>query len=777
MTNAKKTRKKTTKKARSNQSAVKKPWYQRLFWLGLKLALVAIAILIVIGIYLDDRVRQRFDANQMWELPAVVYSRTLTLEPGASYNITQVKQELDALAYSKVRDPQRSGEYSASSSKIEMIRRPFDFIDGPESERHVMISFADGSVQNIVDAESGKQLGFLRIEPKLLGLLESGMDEQRLFLPREQFPEILVDALLATEDRDFYQHGGVSPMAIVRAFAVNLQAGRTVQGGSTLTQQLAKNLFLSTERTLWRKLREAYIALIIDHRYSKDRILEAYLNEVYLGQNGSDEIHGFALGARLYFGRPIQELRIDQLALLVGVVKGPSYYNPWRYPERAQKRRDLVLKIMLENTLLSASEYEQAVTRPLDIQSKAKIASRQPAYFQQLKRELKAKVGDAFSPTLGLRVFTTLDPVSQQFLEQTIHHDVPKIDRTGKLEAAGVIADRQSGEIRAMVGGVDASYAGFNRATDAKRQIGSLSKPAVYLAAWREPKRFDLATPIADKPITLRSEDGKTWQPRNYDRKYREEVPAYQALAKSLNVPTVNLGMAVGLDKVIDTMVLLGVPANEIPKLPSILLGSLTLSPYQVTQMFQTIGNSGRYAELTALRAVSTQDGQQLYHFIPRSRQVVAEQAAWLTVYGMKQVVAQGTARALQGEFGKAQLAGKTGTTDNNRDSWFVGIDGREVVTIWLGRDDNQSTNLTGSSGALKVYRQYLKRRIPERLQLSWPSEIRTLPYSWQQDHKRLVFDCDGEVMVPVWDVDQAKTKACEKAKNEKSWVDQIFAW
>lgn len=743
--------------------------------LGIKLGLVVFAVLIFIGIYLDTVVKNKFD-GQLFQLPAVVYGRVLSLAPGAPIDITTVKQELDLLQYRKVRDPQRPGEYSSSSTKIEVIRRPFEFEDGPEPDRHVMISFDGDGVSSIHRVSTKQQMGFLRIEPKMLGMLESGNDEQRLFLRREQFPEVMVDALLATEDRDFYQHDGVSPLAILRALVANIKAGRTVQGGSTLTQQLAKNLFLSRERTLWRKVREAYIALILDYRYSKDKILEAYLNEVYLGQNGGEAIHGFGLAARLYFGRPIQELRIDQLAMLVGMVKGPSYYNPMRFPERVKVRRDLVLRLMMQNDILTASQFEQAASRPLDVKKKASIASRQPAYFQQLKRELKEYVGSTYSADMGLRLFTTLDPLSQQQIEKATSRTVPKLEkRAGKgLEAAIVIADRESGEIRAMVGGSRTGYNGFNRALDASRPIGSLVKPAIYLAALSQPERFSLATTLDDKPIKLKGSKGTYWTPRNFDRKHRNEVPLYRAFSTSLNIPTVNLGLAVGLNGVIDTLEYLGVDRDEVPPLPSMLLGAFTLTPYQVTQMYQSITSGGRKAPLTALRSVVDLDGNLLYQNWPKSSRVVPEQAAWLTTYGMKKVVSEGTGRFLKSKFGWATLAGKTGTSNDSRDSWYVGIDGREVVTVWLGRDDNKSINLTGSAGALRLYADYLSLRRPQKLQLTWPSEISTIHYT-KQASGVLEFDCSGKQTLPVWDSHQALEERCKSGGG--NWMKDLLGW
>ncbi|EPP19963.1 penicillin-binding protein 1B [Vibrio fluvialis] len=782
MTKKSESPKKTTpaKKSVPRKSSSSKPngsrsWLKRLWSLGWKVGLALAAVLIFIGIYLDSMIKQRFE-GQLFELPTVVYARILTLEPGSDISIKQMRNELDVLNYRKVSQPRYAGEYSASSTRIELIRRPFEFADGPEPDRHVMLIFDDNGLNRIQSLEKRGDLGYLRIEPKMLGMLEKDTQEQRLFLRREQFPEVMIDALLTTEDRNFYQHDGVSPMAIARAMVANLKAGRTVQGGSTLTQQLAKNIFLSSDRTLWRKLREAYMALIIDYRYSKDRILEAYLNEVYLGQNGKEAVHGFGLASRLYFGQPLQELRIDQLALLVGMVKGPSYYNPMRYPERAKERRDLVLKLMMDQDILTAKQYEQAVTRPLDVQKQARIASRQPAYFQQLSIELKQKLGDAFKSDTGLRVFTSLDPVSQAKLEEAVENQVPILARTaGKdLEAAAIAVDRHSGEIRAMVGGKRTGYDGFNRALNASRPIGSLVKPAVYLTALAQPEKYNLATTLMDKPITLQGSEGNVWTPRNFDRQFRGEVPLYLALAKSLNVPTVQLGMQLGIENVTKTLEKLGVSRDEIRPVPSMFLGSFSLTPYQVAQMFQTVTNSGKKAPLSALRSVLDLDGNVLYESIPKVSQAVDQQAAWLTTYAMKRGVLEGTGRYLNSQFGWAALAGKTGTSSDSRDSWFVGVDGREVTTIWLGRDDNQPTKLTGSSGALRVYADYLRYRIPEKLVLPWPQGISTVGFS-QSRSGGLELDCNNDFKLPVWDASGSWKKQCENRPTE--WLKKLFQW
>ncbi|USD64814.1 penicillin-binding protein 1B [Vibrio sp. SCSIO 43136] len=776
------TKKKTTasktsarKKTTRRKKVVKPSWIKRIWSFSWKSALALLAILVFVGIYLDSVVRQKFE-GQLFELPTVVYGRVLTLSPGSPVRHAQLIQELDVLNYRKVRQPRYPGEYSSSATKIELIRREFDFEDGPEPSRHVMLHFNSEGLSRIESLATERDMGYLRIDPKMLGMLEKNSDEQRLFLRRDQFPEVLVDALLVTEDRDFYQHEGVSPFAILRALAANIKAGRTVQGGSTLTQQLAKNIFLSRERTIWRKVREAYIALILDRRYSKDQILEAYLNEVYLGQSGGEAIHGFGLAARLYFGQPIQELRIDQIALLVGMVKGPSYYNPIRHPERAKTRRDLVLRLMMQQDILTSDEFAMAANRPLDIQDNPKIASRQPAYFQQLTRELKQQLGDRFQLNLGLKVFTSLDPVSQFELEKAIRERVPKLELSaGKgLEAAAVAVDRRSGEIRAMIGGKRTGYDGFNRALNASRPIGSLAKPAVYLTALSHPDEYSLATTLSDNPLTLKGSKGSVWAPKNYDRKFRGDVSLYYALSRSLNVPTVRLGLKMGIPQVVDTFEKLGVDRNEIRPVPSMFLGAFSLTPYQVAQMYQTLTNSGKIAPLSALRSVQTAQGESIYRSIPRVSKRVPEQAAWLTTYAMKKAVSEGTGRFLQSRFSSAALAGKTGTSNDLRDSWFVGVDGREVVTIWVGRDDNKPTKLTGASGALRIYHQYLSQRPPEKLILPWPQQVATLGFT-KQGSAALKVDCRADYRLPLWDTNGQIKQACESGP--MGWLKNLLEW
>ncbi len=769
---AKTTTNKDKKKNKSSKFNSMK-WSKIFLFLIVKISIVVVAVLVILGVYLDGKIKERF-SGQLWELPALVYGRILHVAPGDPLTAAELKQELNILNYYQVEKPMKPGEYSISKNKIELVRRPFEFEDGNESALHAMVTFDAQGVQSIEQMDSMKQRGYLRIEPKLLGMLDSGSDEQRIFLAYDKFPTFLIEALLTTEDRDFYNHDGVSVLAILRALVANIRAGRTVQGGSTLNQQIAKNLFLTRDRTLWRKVQEAYIALLLDYRYTKEQLLEVYLNEIYLGQGQGRAIHGFPLGARFYFGRPIEELRIDQYALLVGLAKGPSYYNPWQYPERSKTRRDLVLKMMMNAGFLTPDQYVEAASRALDVQKIAKISNKQPAYFGLLSLELRERVGSQYNPEIGLRIFSTLDPSSQSLIEKSVIKKIKELrKRAGKgLEAAVVIADRQSGEIRAMVGGGRPNFPGFNRAINSRRQIGSLSKPPVYLAALSKPDQYNLATPIGDKPLKIKGDNGEIWSPRNFDRRYRGEVPLLRGLAYSYNIPTVNIGMDLGLETIIDTFVRLGVDPEQITRVPSLLLGAFTLTPFEVTQMYQTLGNGGRFSELTALRAVVTQNGEVLYRNWPKSTQVVSQQAAWLTVYALKSAVSEGTARFLHSLFKKEQLAGKTGTTDNNRDSWYVGIDGKEVVTVWLGHDNNKPTNLTGSAGALRVYADYIAARKPEKLILDWPKDIVVVPYRILKD--QFITDCSSASKLPMWDLSGSWRKRCEKPK-ALEWVRDFF--
>ena len=723
------------------------------FWLLVKLSIVFLVLIAIYGVYLDQKIRSRID-GKVWQLPAAVYGRMVNLEPEMPIGKNEMVKLLEATQYRQVTKMTRPGEFTVQAKSIEMIRRPFDFPDSKEGQVRARLTFDGDHLDTIENMDNNRQFGFFRLDPRLITMLSSANGEQRLFVARNGFPDLLVDTLLATEDRHFYEHDGISLYSIGRAVLANLTAGRTVQGASTLTQQLVKNLFLSSERSYWRKANEAYMAVLMDARYSKDRILELYMNEVYLGQSGDNEIRGFPLASLYYFGRPVEELSLDQQALLVGMVKGASVYNPWRNPKLALERRNLVLRLLQQQKVIDQELYDMLSARPLGVQPRGGVISPQPAFMQMVRQELQAKLGDKVKDLSGVKIFTTFDSVAQDAAEKAATDGIPVLKKQRKLsdlETAMVVVDRFSGEVRAMVGGAEPQFAGYNRAMQARRSIGSLAKPATYLTALSQPNQYRLNTWIADAPIALRQPNGQVWSPQNDDRRYSGQVMLVDALTRSMNVPTVNLGMALGLPAVTDTWLKLGAPKDQLNAVPAMLLGALNLTPIEVAQAFQTIASGGNRAPLSALRSVIAEDGTVLYQSYPQAERAVPAQAAYLTLWTMQQVVQRGTGRQLGAKYPNLHLAGKTGTTNNNVDTWFAGIDGREVVITWVGRDNNQPTKLYGASGAMSIYQRYLETQSPIALDLTPPEDVVNMGVD---DGGNFVCGGGGTRMLPVWTTD-----------------------
>ncbi|MFP2239145.1 bifunctional glycosyl transferase/transpeptidase [Pseudescherichia vulneris] len=723
------------------------------FWLLVKIGIVFAVLMAIYGVYLDQKIRARID-GKVWQLPAAVYGRMVNLEPDMPVSKNEMVRLLTATQYRQVTAMTRPGEFTVQANSIEMIRRPFDFPDSKEGQVRARLTFDGDHLDSITNMENNRQFGFFRLDPRLITMMSSPNGEQRLFVPRSGFPDLLIDTLIATEDRHFYEHDGISFYSMGRAVLANLMAGRTVQGASTLTQQLVKNLFLSSERSYWRKANEAYMALIMDARYSKDRILELYMNEVYLGQSGDNEIRGFPLASLYYFGRPVEELSLDQQALLVGMVKGASIYNPWRNPKLALERRNLVLRLLQQQNVIDQELYDMLSARPLGVQPRGGVISPQPAFMQMVRQELQAKLGDKVKDLSGVKIFTTFDSVAQDAAEKAATEGIPVLKKQRKLndlETAMVIVDRMTGEVRAMVGGAEPQYAGYNRAMQARRSIGSLAKPATYLTALSQANTYRLNTWIADAPVTIHLSNGQTWSPQNDDKRFSGQVMLVDALTRSMNVPTVNLGMALGLPAITDTWQKLGVPKDQLHPVPAMILGALNLTPIEVAQAFQTIASGGNRAPLSALRSVIAEDGTVLYQSYPQAERAVPAQAAYMTLWTMQQVVQRGTGRQLGAKYPNLHLAGKTGTTNNNVDTWFAGVDGREVVITWVGRDNNQPTKLYGASGAMSIYQRYLANESPIPLDLTPPEDIVNMGVDENGN-----FICGGGGMrqLPVWTTD-----------------------
>ncbi|GIX31495.1 MAG: penicillin-binding protein 1B [Porticoccaceae bacterium] len=673
----------------------------------LRWAAVWVLVLSVVGVVLLDLVvRARFEGAK-WSLPAHVYGRVLDLYPGLALSPQRLRWELEQLGYRPTSQVQRPGQYRFAGNRLELYTRPFTFRDGPEPARHLELDFQAGRLEAL--REGDRPLEVVRLEPLLIGGIYPEHAEDREPVRLDQLPPGFVPALLAVEDRDFYRHGGISPKAVARALLANLRAGTAVQGGSTITQQLVKNFYLSNERSLARKALEAVMAILLELHFDKEEILEAYVNEVFLGQAGRRAIHGFGLAARHYFRQPVGELAPHQYALLIGMVKGASYYNPWRHPERARARRDLVLELMAEAGLLSRAEAAAYRARPLDLApAPGTSANPYPAYLDLVRRQLQRDYRDEDLKRAGLAVFTHFDPWLQHRLEESIERVLAELERghrlpPGSLEAAAVVLRVGTADVLAVAGGRRARFSGFNRALDARRSVGSTLKPAVYLAALEQPQRYTLATLLDDSPLAVRS-GGRLWRPENYDRRSHGRVPLFLALAHSYNQATVRLGLELGLGRVVETIRRLGYQ-GPLEEVPALLLGAVAMSPMEVAELYHTIAADGFHTVPRAIAAVSTAEGRPLRHYPFQSEARFAPQVTYLLSHALRVAVAEGTGAVAARRLPEGlAVAGKTGTTNDQRDSWFSGFTGEHLAVVWIGRDDNGRMPLTGSSGALRLW-------------------------------------------------------------------------
>lgn len=699
-------------------------------------------------VYLEGQVRARFD-DLSWQIPSRVLARPLELAPGTPLNAEALQLELEASRYSLDADARTPGTYARNGTRFTIARRPFGALEGRVAAQRFGLTLAGGRVATLNDADSGKSLGQARLDPARIATLYGAQQEERRVVQLEQLPTLLVGGLQAVEDRDFKRHHGIDAIAILRASWANLLAGHVVQGGSTLTQQLVKNLFLDRGQSFLRKGNEALIALLIEYRYDKRRILEAYCNEIFLGQQGGQAVHGFAAASEFWFGRDVATLGPGEIALLVGLVQGPSYYDPRRAPERALARRNLVLQQFNDTGLIDAKTFAVARAQPLGVAGAGALPrNRFPGFLDLVRAQLRRDFPDTELNTAGLAIHTTLAPSTQLIAEDALRKALGALGkRDAGVEAALVVTGVGDGEVQALIGGRDSDEQGFNRALEARRPIGSLVKPFVFLVALAQPQRYSLASLIDDAPIDMAQRDGSRWTPKNDDGQLHGTVTLVDALTHSWNLATVQLGLRLGVDKVRGLLMSFGLD-REINPNPSLLLGAVELSPVDVTQLYQYFAADGHAVPLRAVRGVVDAKGRTLsrYGTKPGTGDYVA--ASRLVTYAMQQVVETGTARAI-GEAGLGELraAGKTGTSDTQRDSWFAGFNGSQLGVVWVGRDDNKPTGLYGATGALKVWIE-LFRRLPGRA-LTLPNA--GLEYVWidPQSGKRSDAVCSGARELP----------------------------
>ncbi|GAB4261177.1 MAG: penicillin-binding protein 1B [Methylomicrobium sp.] len=679
--------------------------------------------------YLDYNVRKQFEGKR-WAIPARVYASPEELYVGHKLAIVEFEQLLQQLRYRSDSKLSSEGTYFRSGLYVNVKTRTFDFWDQHQESRQLQIRFSPAEITEISDLSGAGSIAVARLEPLQIGSFYPTRKEDRILIKLSETPDTLIQGLIATEDRDFYHHYGVSVKAILRAMLANVRAGGIVQGGSTITQQLIKNFYLTSERSLWRKINEVFMSLIIEYRYSKDEILEAYLNEVYLGQDGASAVHGFGLASEFYFGTTLKDLPLAQMATLVALVRGPSYYDPRRHAERALNRRALVLDKMHELGYITKKQAEEAKKEPLHVIPQThRSVNRYPAFMDLVKRQLREEYKEEDLTSEGLRIFTTLEPRVQNAMEKSIAdkmRELEKNPRAGELETSVIVTRREGAEIVAMAGGRDSSASGFNRALDAVRPIGSLIKPVVYLTALEYPNKYTVTTPVSDTLISVKSGKGY-WTPKNYDNREHGDVPLHKALANSYNLATVRIGMDIGIARVAKTLRDMGVN-RSVDLYPSLLLGASPLTPMEVAQMYQTLAGDGFVTPLRAIRGVLDSNGQRLQSYPFTVRQAVDPAATYITNTILQEVMTEGTGRAayhsLPSDFG---LVGKTGTTNELRDSWFAGFSGDYLSVVWVGRDDNKPSGLTGATGALKIWADLMRKISSRPVVLMPPDNVDTV--------------------------------------------------
>jgi penicillin-binding protein 1B len=663
------------------------------------LALCVFASLAYAG-YLSWAIGKEFDGRR-WDLPAKVYAAPLELYAGRALAADDLVSELKRLGYRE--DPRlpRPGTYRVALQRVEIATRGFDFAGDAEPPQSISLAFANGKIATLRGVD-GTDAAIARLDPLLIGSLFPLHGEDRLIVEPAETPPLLPAALIAIEDRRYADHHGVDLRAMLRAAFVNLSAGEIKQGASTLTQQLVRSYFLSNERSWTRKLHEAFMAVALELRYDKADLMQAYINEIYLGQDGDRAVHGFGLASQFYFGRPLSELDLHEVALLVAIVRGPTFYDPRRHPDRALARRNLVLQEMADAKLVSAADAEKAEKRKLDLLSTSRRSATQSAFLALVRRQLATDYATKDLERAGLKVLTTFDPGVQAAAERALSVGIAALGANAKdLDGAVVVTSPHTGEVNALVGG--RSGDGFNRALDARRPIGSLIKPAVYLTAL-ESGRYTLASVIDDSPIDVKLDNGEVWSPHDYDGEPRGEVPLIRALAESLNLATVRLGLDVGLEPIAKNLGQLGLAQK--PKLyPSMLLGALALTPVEVAQVYNTLANGGFRVPLRAVRSVVGEDGRVLQRYSMKIEQAADPAAVYALNQALVQVMERGTGRTARQRLPAGlTVAGKTGTSDDLRDSWFAGFTNEHLAVAWIGYDDDRPTGLTGATGAGKIW-------------------------------------------------------------------------
>ena len=683
-------------------------------WLG---CLFLFVILFFVGMYWHYAHLVEKELTSTKPLPTSIYASSLTLQKGIALSRSDLIAYLQSLDYLPAETANvRSMQYYADANRLRFASGKPGIRNS--SDRVLDVVFDGGGISRISDSKSGKEIHSLQMAPIPIRTLAGKDWEKQEFVPYKDFPKVLIDSVITTEDRRFFHHFGLDFIGIARALFRNLTSSDELQGGSTITQQLAKNFFLTPERSINRKITEAILALMIEHRRTKEQILELYLNEIYMGQRGAMSIHGMGEASRIFFHKDIQAINVSEAAILAGMISAPNALNPSRNVEQAQARRNLVLKGMLEEKQITRQQFERFEKMPVHAYPTETSAPLAPYFAEVALAELHKEMNDESLKKQSVQVFSTLDLEMQDAAESSLANGLQAIDSEmqsvthKKVQGCLIAVDPKTGAIKALVGGRDYSTSQFNRIQQAMRQAGSVFKPVVYAAAieQRFAKRdsYTPATLVDDDPWVLKTEKD-TWEPKNYDNMYHGMVTLREALAESMNVATAKLAADVGFDKVAAYGKKMGF--EDVKDYPSIALGAFEVTPWQVASAYQIFANGGVKETLHTIQEIHNEKGSALDRGSKlKSEKIMRPQTAFFITDMMKSVITEGTASSMSSFGFKRPVAGKTGTSNDFHDAWFAGYTPDLVCVLWVGYDDSTSLGKTASDIAVPIWADFMRK-------------------------------------------------------------------
>ena len=678
--------------------------------------------------HLDDNTLD----GALWSIPARVYARPLEIYRGATLTPDDLVNELRLLDYRENANLNDIKQFHRDGNVVEYYAQPFAFWDGARPARKIQVRFEKDKVTDVQNLTTLEEEVLERLDPVRIASIYPAHKQDRVLVKLDDVPPVLVDSLIAVEDKNFWKHPGVDPRGLARSIYVTYIQKSGKQGASTITQQFIKNHYLDSEQTLSRKLKEMLMALVIEYHNDKKTILEGYLNEIYLGQDGQRAIHGFGLASEYYFNKELKDLSLHEIAMLVALVREPGIVDPRRFPDRALERRNFILEQMQQNGLISDSDKKLAQALPLDVVDveSQRDRVRFPAFVDLVYQQLDEHYKPEDLTKDGLNIFTTLDPIIQQKTQKSLTDALTVLEKRNGLkqnflQSATVVVNTSNAEVLAVIGSRVANEQGYNRALKSKRNIGSVVKPMVYLAAIEYPQIYTLATPLDDSPLNYK-QGGTTWSPKNYDKRNHGKVTLQESLIRSYNIPTARLALDIGIKDVTGTLQRLGARA-DLPNYPAVSLGAVSMNAFEVAQIYETFASGGYLIPLRSIREITTQDGTVISRFDLKAVKAIEPGPHYLIVSTMQEIPRRGTATALKEKISPSlNVAAKTGTTDSYRDSWFAGFSGNLLSVVWVGNDQNKVTRLTGGTGAMRVWMDIMKNLPNEPLELKKPDGVVT---------------------------------------------------